>query len=542
MDKMLPAEPVGMGTARPGADGVRLRRSGMLAASLALLSSLWGASAGTPDAWVPARWEGGPVEVARRAKDKTLPDDPAVRETIDQWYRPETLSLLEGTPVNCLLVTFSAGVDAGLERQQQNLVKAYVRQAHDRGIVVLGVVYFGSDVAALAARVADARLDGVVLEGDFPDGDHAVRQVEKALRARRSAAIVIRLGPQADALRAVKPAAILAVKGAWPQARELSEMGITASASSQPWIDSNIWLVRSLRAAGDLRPVWISYAPRAKSAAEYQRAVADAAIAGGHWVLALDDGLRASLLRKQPAALEAWRRVGGCLKFYQEHADWREFLPQGPLGIVLDRGGSNPEIADEYLNLIARRQVPYRVIERARLGPAAIKGLAGVLIAGLPAPTDAERKVLLAFAEEGGLVVAGSSWGTEVPRDQPFAEMPSGKGRIVVYRDDLPDPESVSRDMPDLLRGALKVWFFNTPSVLAYASSDASGERVLLQLLNYGRHPSEALTVRLAGEFRTARLFTPESAVTDLPMDKTGGRTEIFIPAVAVSGALLLER
>ena len=47
--------------------------------------------------------------MARRAAAKTLPSDPAVRETIANWYDPATLSLLEGSPVNCLLVDLERG-------------------------------------------------------------------------------------------------------------------------------------------------------------------------------------------------------------------------------------------------------------------------------------------------------------------------------------------------------------------------------------------------------------------------------------------------
>ena len=75
--------------------------------SLGLVSAgIYGAS---PDRWVPARWEGGPLEVARRAEGKTVAADGPTRDVILKWYDPATLGLLEGTPVNCLLVTFSAG-------------------------------------------------------------------------------------------------------------------------------------------------------------------------------------------------------------------------------------------------------------------------------------------------------------------------------------------------------------------------------------------------------------------------------------------------
>ena len=112
---------------------------------LCLPAVLWGTNQGTPDSWIPAHWPGGPLELERRAKAKTAPSDPAIREAIATWYDPATLSLLDGSPVNCLLLTWSAGADGVIERQQHQLVKAYAAEAHRRGIAVLGLVYPGAD-------------------------------------------------------------------------------------------------------------------------------------------------------------------------------------------------------------------------------------------------------------------------------------------------------------------------------------------------------------------------------------------------------------
>src|SRR5512140_3940554 len=59
----------------------------------------------SPEEWIPARWDGGPLEVARHSSDKALTANGLVREVIANWYSPATLGLLEGSPINCLLVT-----------------------------------------------------------------------------------------------------------------------------------------------------------------------------------------------------------------------------------------------------------------------------------------------------------------------------------------------------------------------------------------------------------------------------------------------------
>ncbi len=501
---------------------------------------LAGASAGPPETWVPARWQGGPLEMARRIKDKTLPVDPTIRGVIAQWYDAATLDLLTGSPLNCLLVTWSAGEDAGTERQQQDLVKAYTRLAHERGIAVLGLVYPGADPSRFVSPAVAAGLDGLVLDGEFSGGAEFAGQVERALRSADSAALVIPIAREAASERVLmRP--VVAVQGVRPSARNLADMGIRSGPSAEPWIDSNIWLVRSFRLGAAWRPVWISQDPKAATPGDYIRCAAEAAVAGGRWVVALDDNLRAMLFHKDENALATWRRIATYLQFAEDHAEWRGFLPYGNLAIIQDTGGVSPEISNEYLNLVARRQVPYRLVMRSQLSAASLEGFRAVLAADLAPPTDAERKLLRMFAEKGGLVVAGPSWG-DPPKDQPYAEVALGRGRVAVYKDEPPDPESVARDMQELLSPEeIGVTAFNVPSVLTYASTGDSGKRMLIQLLNYSRFPAEAITIRVNGTFKSARWFTPEAVPSELGVKKAGNRTEILVPQFAVWGGLLLQ-
>jgi len=483
-----------------------------------------GWAAPDPTHWVPARWEGGPLEVARRGKA-----DDRVRETLAKWYEPSSLDLLENTPINCLLVTFSIGAPSAVEALQQQVVKEYARSARKRGIAVLGVVYPGTAVSSVAMAATDAQLDGLVLDGEFP-ADFT------ADLARHYPGIVIPIAHDAASVRA-SSAPLLAVQGVRPIARDLADMGIRAGASAEPWIDSNIWLVRSFRFGADWRPIWVDQEPNPASEGDYIRCVADAAVAGGRWIVALDDDLRVNLFHRNADALGAWRRMGAYLKFAEDHAEWRQFAPFGNLGIIIDNGD-----LDEYLNLIARRQVPYRLIRRNELSAASLAGFRAV--AAFAVPTEAERKILRDFAEKGGgVVVAGPSWG-DAPKDDPYAEAPLGKGRVVVYKEEPPDPEAVAKDMQDLLPPeVIGLNTFNVPSAITYASTSDGGKRVLIQLLNYAGRPIERITLRFNGVFKQARLYTPENAPVDLvSTEAQKGRTEVLIPNLAAWGAVLLEQ
>lgn len=480
------------------------------AGCLALLTLLPAGLAAGPEQWIPARWQGGPLEIERR---KALKSEFAA--VLRDWYRPDTLSLLKDTPINCLLATWATGADAAIEREQQRLVGDYAKRARAMGIAVLGVVYGGADVMKAGESAREAGLGGLVLEGDFPAGPGA-----KSLP-------VFRL-----------------VEGVAPRVRAVSETGAaTATPTAEPWIDSNMWLVRSLRSRS-AEPVWLGFSLDRTPVDDCLRSIADAAAAGGSWVVSPDDETMAGLARNDAKALAAWRRVADWLSFFEQHAEWRAFRATGPLAIVHDARSKHADMYDEYLNLVARRRIPYRIVERSALSAAAIEGLKAILAIELAPPTPEERRLLEAFMQQGGTVVAGPSWGPPGPLDQnrSFRTKPSGKGRLVTYNEDIPDPETLAQDMTGVIgRAELGVRLFNTPSVVPYVSSDASGKRLLVQLVNYASAPAEAVTVRVTGGYRTARLYSPDGASSNPEVETGGGRMQVGIRSIAVYAALLLE-
>jgi hypothetical protein len=485
-----------------------------------------------PEAWVPVRWTGGPLEIAWRTRAKTLSADAAVRDALARWYEPATLSLLENSPVNCLLVTWSAPAHAAVEAEQQQLVKIYTEGAHKRGLAVLGLVYEADDASKIAADATRVALDGLVLEGEFAP------EFSAALRKAAGSLLVVEIAKDADSWR-WKSVPIVAIAGVAPSARNLSEMGIRGAPSSQPWIESNIWLVRSFGLGPSSRPVWISSQLENASTVGYERAVADAAAGGGHWIVSLDDGLRTRLRARDGSALEEWRRISSYLKFAESHTGLRVVAPYGNVGFVINTVSTNQDLANEYLNLSTRRQVPYRLLARSELNAAAVTKFRAVVATQLDPPTAAERKLLQDFAEDGGLVIAGPSWGG-APKTEPFAEIPAGKGRIAVYKD--PDPETVARDLKELLSDEeLGMVPFNVPSVITFARGGDPGQPLVVQLVNYFDHPVEAITLRVAGKFRTARLETPEGVAVELSLRGAEGSTEVTIPKLLLWGTVSME-
>jgi hypothetical protein len=61
-------------------------------------------------------------------------------------------------------------------------------------------------------------------------------------------------------------------------------------------------------------------------------------------------------------------------------------------------------------------------------------------------------------------------------------------------------------------------------------------------MINYASGPSEAITVRVSGSYRTARLYGLAGAAADLPVEKSEQGIELAIGPIHTYAALLLEK
>src|ERR1022692_3696861 len=118
-----------------------------------MLFALMLALAAPPD-WVPARWN---------------------------WTDPASLDLLQGTPINCLLLKWNP--------EQGESISKFATQAAGKQIATLAVLGPNGDFTGAARQAIRARVTGIVLEGDFPDG--AASRVRDAVAD--SKAVIIEL-------------------------------------------------------------------------------------------------------------------------------------------------------------------------------------------------------------------------------------------------------------------------------------------------------------------------------------------------------------
>jgi hypothetical protein len=485
-----------------------------------ILPVAMGSSVANLDNLTPVRWQGGPLVAARRAASS--PAAPELASALGRWYQPWSLDLLRDTPFNCILVTWADDNATALERDQQRIVREYAGLAHQRGIAVMAVVPSAAALSRTAAAAADSGLDGLVLDGEFAGGGKLVADIHRVTASRGHELPIIILPKAATA----------------PGIRLFSEGGaVQATPTSEPWIDSNLWLAGLLKER-DADAAWLGHELKKPSGMDYTRAIADAAAAGGRWVVALDDALVSGLAAGTPPARLLWRQIAATARFFEQHADWRRFRPVGPLGILHE----NTDMAAENINLITRRKIPYRLLNRTELSGRDLAGFSAVLAVGC-ALTEGEKAALSSFAQGGGLAIVGPGWGNAVPKGKDFEERQLGKGRIVVYHDDEPDPESLSKDVLHLMgKDHLGVRLFHALTVLPTVRESGDGRELLIGMVNYASEPADAVMIRLAGDYQGARLFRIESAPVALELEKSEGVTEVRIPSVPVYVALVLER
>jgi hypothetical protein len=328
-----------------------------------------------------------------------------------------------------------------------------------------------------------------------------------------------------------------------------------AGPTSLPRLDSNGWYIQLARAR--LRaPLWVVFEPPGKgtvfSAQSYANAIADSEIAGGRWVISLDDDLRASLAEGAAPALQSWRQIAAAAGFFRDHAAWKSYRALGLVGLLSDFSGSNFQIGGEILNLMARRDLLFRVIWKSQTA-ASFGGLTALVYPDTAAPDAALRRRITEFVEQGGLLVAGPEWGAQgkpAPPDFPtqLDVRALGKGRVAVAREPLSDPYQVAVDTQFLLSHRYDlVKIYNAPSsgCTRFTAPPGSG-KALVQCVSYadgGRGGGGLRTLWIRDRFAKARLWSigsePVSIAAQSSEEYTG--VEYRLPASAPRSYVALE-
>jgi hypothetical protein len=423
---------------------------------------------------------------------------------------PNTLDLIAQAPIDTLLI------------EQIPATSAFADAAAARGISVLAVLRPGADASAAARLASSAKLAGLVLEGEFPP--------EAAEAVRGAGLAVIELPPR-SAIRFDNASPVVGTaQGVWPGVRLLAK----AAATGGPWIETNTGFLRFLR-ANTSAAVWIGNVPPAKSvipATGYLAAIADAAVAGARWIVALDDDLSRRLLAREPAALRDWSRIAAQLRFFQEHKEWSGWEPRGQLAVVQQADGG-ALLSGGILDMLVTRHMPVRPVPVPRLTPDALSGAKWAVNVDPESLSPEQKDILRGFTRSGGTLLNGPpGWRLPAPK----------QGQITLDEKELAQIDDIWKGMNSMIgRTNLGVRLFNVAGMLSNLRGSPDGKQVVLQLVNYTNYPVESIAAHFLGKFTRARLLSPDQQARELELYPVDGGVGCDIPRVAALAALVLE-
>jgi hypothetical protein len=346
------------------------------------------------------------------------------------------------------------------------------------------------------------------------------------------------------------PAGVAILPGEWPGVAQSRGGGTSAGPTGVPWVDSNSWKIRLEAARRPGANIWVDAPPKGAPVrpSAYRTAIADAAAYGGRWVISLDAELAAGLAAGQAVALGTWKEIAGAAGFFAMRKQWAAYVPEAIVGVVSSFAGDDEFLGQELLNLIGRSNQQYAVLVKTRLPETAFRGLRAVIYVDGQPPSAELRRQILDFVSAGGLLITGPKWGPPPgapARDEHpgYAMRSLGKGRVAVSKAEPDDPYVLANDSAVLISHRHELLrFFNGGAVGSYLTVAADRKRAVAHLLFYADRGPDHVSVRIAGRWRKASLWTPERGQPGpVEMEIQKDAVELHLPAVAQYAAAELE-
>jgi hypothetical protein len=322
--------------------------------------------------------------------------------------------------------------------------------------------------------------------------------------------------------------------------------------SSQPWLDTNLALVRLAQAmdpdslpiiydfhwdtSGALPDVWH---PDAEA---YEVAIAEADAIRSDVTIDLPGSLQRALVADDPRAWKLWKAIVSYLDF-SSHAPTERILPVVNLGVIVD----DAQASYEAINLMARHNLAFESVRPWGLSLARLSSWNSVVVF---CPLNKEAVALLRdFATRGGIVTFVNThdefpWHSAPPvrQDARTTVYSIGAGQVVELAEPVVDPENFARDLRRLIgreRSALALW--NSLTTLVTGYREQSRPDVTLYLVNYADQPDN-VQVQVKGRFARVRLESPEEpCCVSLPFVERGSFTEFTIPALRITARVHLD-
>lgn len=328
--------------------------------------------------------------------------------------------------------------------------------------------------------------------------------------------------------------------GLWPGIRRPASRAAreaeVASASAEPWVDANGYLVAYHRALNPGKQVTLGYLANEKAGVRedveipfgtVELALVEARTAGGNFILDLPVRFRTRLLAADPKAIEAWTSLCRTAAWLKANAGLFGHPALPAITGLVEPGMPTREIA----NLLHRRGASPFLWNASTPLPAGHAPLA-LVAAGLKQIPDP----CFEAAAAGAILVIDQP----APASAPVTKQESdrkfhshGKGTIVAYNRRIIDPSEFAMDVIDLIthkRRSTRLW--NAISAIPLATAGARPGEALLHVINYGGSAREEVQAHIQGHFAKATLLSPERLPLPLKTARRGPSTEVFLPTL----------
>lgn len=404
---------------------------------------------------------------------------------------PRTLALLDGTPVNCLL----------LDEAQWSAAE-FVEAAVARKLALLA----------------------------------ACDSEECAAAAKQKGREVVVFAPRSR-MKFDAPGGVVATgQGLWPGIHIEKDGATAAAPTGAPWIDTNTGFLRFARAqANPGTAVWIGVRPpadRVMTGENFVHAIGDAAMSGARWVLSLTPSFVNEVAGGKPKAVEEWARVKRVLSFYEANRRYWDLPAAGQVGLVIG-APTGALLSGGLVDMFASRQTPVVPLPPEKLAPERLGGLK-MLINVDPSKLEvAQNEALRDAARRGARLLLGPpGWKLELPPED----------QITFAKEQVATVDSMWKEINGAIgRSNQGVRLFNAGGLLSNLAATPDGRTLVLHMVNYTSYPVESLTVYALGQYKRVRWLTPQGERTPETFEVDEG-TGISIDRIVDVGMLVMER
>jgi hypothetical protein len=326
-----------------------------------------------------------------------------------------------------------------------------------------------------------------------------------------------------------------------------------SSPTSQPWVDTNLALVKLARAFHpDVTPLYtfhwdLSDVLRSRlgpAAEDYCLAISEADAFHADVILDLHEKLQQGLVRQEPSAWAIWNTVKRYIAFQPSLSTANKLRPVANAAVVMDA------VATSYegLNLMARHNIPFVVLRPGDLELKRLEAFDTLVV--FSAPNSGAATVVGDFAKHGGIVVlvnlhGAFPWHSLEPahKDKHATAYNVGAGQVVEVMEPVIDPEAFAQDLRRLMglqRTTFGLW--NSLTSVATADRQDSSDETIVNLVNYALE-AEPVQVQIKGHFSSIRYESPDKKCCQyLTPVQRGPFTEFVIPVLLIRGEVHLSR